>query len=135
MSSLFRGELNPVASKAQKKVQVPEGYGCLTLYSIYFIYLCHCIIFLCGFQKLAGLSSPDLKEVVMLLKSSQLPCFLPAALIIVTSSLLFVKSLKIFLFSVYFQYFFQQILVEVSKFVSPGHDTYTYGPFTPTKHV
>ena len=37
VSSLFRGELNPVASKAQKKVQVPEGYGCLTLYSIYFI--------------------------------------------------------------------------------------------------
>ena len=28
VSSLFRGELNPVAAKAQKKVQVPEGWGC-----------------------------------------------------------------------------------------------------------
>ena len=122
MSSLFRGELNPVASKAQKKVQVPEGYGCFTLYSIYFIYLCHGIIFLCGFQKLGGLSSPELKEVVMFLKSSLLPCFLPAALRIVTSSLLFVESLKMFMFSVLFLYFFPQILVEVSIFVSPGHD-------------
>ena len=26
VSSLFRGELNPVAAKAQKKVQIPEGY-------------------------------------------------------------------------------------------------------------
>ena len=25
VSSLFRGELNPVAAKAQKKVQIPEG--------------------------------------------------------------------------------------------------------------
>ena len=39
VSSLFRGELNPVASKAQKKVQVPEGYGCLTLYSIILFHL------------------------------------------------------------------------------------------------
>ena len=60
VSSLFRGELNPVASKAQKKVQVPEGYGCLTLSSLYFIYLCHCIIFLFGSQKLGVLSSPEL---------------------------------------------------------------------------
>jgi len=26
VSSLFRGELNPVAAKAQKKVQIPEGF-------------------------------------------------------------------------------------------------------------
>ena len=26
VSSLFRGELNPVATKAQKKVQIPEGF-------------------------------------------------------------------------------------------------------------
>jgi len=26
VSSLFHGELNPVAAKAQKKVQIPEGF-------------------------------------------------------------------------------------------------------------
>ena len=58
----------------------------------------------------------------MLLKSSQLPCLLSAALIIVTSNLLFVESLKMLMFSAVFQYFFPQILVEVSNFVSPGRD-------------
>lgn len=27
VASLFAGELNPVAPKAQRKVQIPEGYG------------------------------------------------------------------------------------------------------------
>ena len=31
VTALFAGELNPVATKAQKKVPVPEGYVSVTL--------------------------------------------------------------------------------------------------------
>lgn len=38
VSSLFHGELNPVAAKAQKKVQIPEGF--VQAYLLFFTSFC-----------------------------------------------------------------------------------------------
>ena len=50
LKSLFAGELNPVAPKAQKKVPVPEGYVCG----------CGCVVYpCCGVQSMNGCQDDD----------------------------------------------------------------------------